>query len=171
LLHPGASWRYKQWKAKNVATLIAWLREHSFALKVVAGPGDRSIINAIREMCGTDLPVEYPSMTELYELIAGAHVVICNNSAALHIAEALGTPCLALTGPSDPVRWGTYRPHSRTVTRSGGLPCHPCGEKRCVLSENPCIDRIELVDVIEALEVLSISAGQRPLRVRALSSN
>ena len=95
-------------------------------------------------------------------LIAGAQTVICNNSVALHIAEAFGVPCIALTGPSDPVRWGTYRSHSRTVSRSRGLPCHPCGEKRCVLPNTPCIERISLADVLQALEEI----GSAPTAIR-----
>ncbi len=162
LLHPGASWRYKQWNANNVAALITWLDAHGFELKIVAGVDDRMFVEAIRNACEVELAVEYPDLTELYGLIASAQVVICNNSAPLHIAEALGTPCVALTGPSDPTRWGTYRPHSRTVIRSADLPCHPCGEKRCVRPDAPCIDRIAVEDVIEALRYTLSAAMPSP---------
>ncbi len=82
--------------------------------------------------------------------------MICNNSAALHIAEALDTPCIAITGPSDPIRWGTYKAHSRTIEKSVGLPCHPCGEKRCVRPTNPCIDEIRVDDVFRAVTDLGL---------------
>jgi ADP-heptose:LPS heptosyltransferase len=157
LLHPGASWRYKQWSASHVVALIRWFETQSYAVKLVAGPNDRVFIEALCVAYGSALPVEYPSLPRFYSLVASAHAVICNNSAALHIAEAIGTPCVALTGPSDPVRWGTYQPHSRTVTRSTGLPCHPCGEKRCVMSTSPCIDRISLGEAIEALGDIGIT--------------
>jgi ADP-heptose:LPS heptosyltransferase len=161
LVHPGASWRYKQWSSANMARLVRWLGAEGCQVKVVAGPNERSVVEGICAACEPKLSVIYPTLNELYALVAGAEVVICNNSAALHIAEALGTPCIALTGPSDPVRWGTYRAHSRTVTRSRGLPCHPCDEKRCVRPATPCIDRIELVDVIETLNDLGLLATQR----------
>lgn len=160
LIHPGASWRYKQWSARNVAALVRWLEMNGHAVKLVVSPNERGFIDAIRAEHGGPLSVDFPELDGLYTLVAGAQAVICNNSAALHIAEALGTPCVALTGPSDPVRWGTYRAHSRTVARSAGLPCHPCGEKRCVLPTSPCIDRIQLHDVIRTLNQLGIAGRE-----------
>ena len=157
LIHPGASWRFKQWSALNVAALVRWLGLNGYPVKLVAAPNERRFIEAIRSAHGGPVSVEYPELEELYRLVANAQMVICNNSAALHIAEALGTPCVALTGPSDPVRWGTYRAHSRTVARSSELPCHPCGEKRCVLPTSPCIDRIQLHDVTQTLNELGIA--------------
>jgi ADP-heptose:LPS heptosyltransferase len=151
LVHPGASWRFKQWSAAKVVRLIRRLRELSYAVRLVAGPEDHRFVEDMAREAGEDFEVEYPSLEGLYSRIRGADAVICNNSAALHIAEAVGTPCIALTGPSDPVRWGTYRSHSRTIVRSTHLACHPCGEKRCVRPERPCIDEIELVDVLQAL--------------------
>jgi heptosyltransferase-2 len=161
LLHPGASWRYKQWGANNIVGLLQWLDDRGHTVRIAAGPNDRPFVDALRAAFGTTLRVEYPSLEALYSLIAGAQAVICNNSAALHIAEAVGTPCIALTGPSDPARWGTYREHSQTVTRSTNLPCHPCGEKRCVLPAAPCMDRILLSDVIKALSDLGIAGTPR----------
>jgi ADP-heptose:LPS heptosyltransferase len=169
LLHPGASWRFKQWNTARLARLIQWLRDGGLTTKIVAGPDDRSIVDALRTESATPLEVTHPSLTELYSLIAGAQVVICHNSAALHIAEALGTPCVALTGPSDPIRWGTYRHHSRTVVRSVGLACHPCGEKRCVTPDSPCIDRIALGDVVAAFHEVRESTEQRPPHAELLA--
>jgi ADP-heptose:LPS heptosyltransferase len=167
LLHPGASWRYKQWSAKNVAALIRWLDAHGHTAMVVGGPNDRPFVDAIRAEYGSSLDVVYPSLSGLYDSIANARAVICNNSSALHIAEALGTPCIALTGPSDPVRWGTYRAHSRTLERSSDLPCHPCGDKRCVLPNSPCIDRLVLADVIGAVESIGIASAPIASLVRS----
>jgi len=164
LLHPGASWKFKQWSASSVASLIHWLDSRGRAVKVVAGPADREFMESLCAEYGATLNVIYPSLDELYTLVADAQLVVCNNSAALHIAEALGTPCVALSGPSDPVRWGTYRAHSRTLIRSQDLPCYPCGEKRCVRPAAPCIDRISLQEVIDVIETDLLRKSQRELR-------
>lgn len=158
LLHPGAGWIYRQWSPQKLGALMRWLEGRGHAVRVVGGPNDGAFVDAIRASYGGDFLVEYPSLTELYTLMSSARAVICNNSAALHIAEALGTPCIALNGPSDPNRWGTYREHSRNVIRSTELACHPCTERHCVLPTTPCIDRIALSDVIEALEDVGIVA-------------
>ena len=163
LLHPGASWRFKQWSAKNAAALVRWLEGRDRAVKIAAGPADRDFVKSLRAEYGAALDVTYPSLDELYSLVADAQLVVCNSSAPLHIAEALGTPCVALSGPSDPVRWGTYRAHSRTLIRSQDLPCYPCGEKRCVRPEAPCIDRVSLHDVIGVVEAALAGRTARTL--------
>lgn len=159
LIHPGASWRFKQWSAVKIASLVGRLQGIGHDVRVVAGPEDRQIAREI-EACIAELKVEFPSLEQLYSLVAGAQAVVCNNSAALHIAEALGTPCVALTGPSDPVKWGTYHEHSRTLQRSAGLPCHPCRERRCVRPSRPCIEDIYLNDVIQTLIEMEITSPE-----------
>lgn len=156
VLHPGSSWRFKQWSADKMARLYRALQLSDVDVRIVAGAPDRVFVRSLMMALGEDVSVEYPSLDELYAVIAGARAVVCNNSAALHIAEALNTPCIALTGSSDPVRWGTYRAHSRTVVRSVGLPCHPCGEKRCVRPDNPCIEDITVADVMRVVHELEI---------------
>jgi ADP-heptose:LPS heptosyltransferase len=155
LVHPGASWRFKQWSESKVAAVLRALASRGVAVKLVGGEVDREVIGRICAQLEGPVDVVFPSLAEFYDLVAAARLVICNNSAALHIAEALGTPCIALTGPNDPVRWGTYRPHSRTIERSVGLPCHPCAEKRCVRPDHPCIEEIQVDDVLAAVRPLA----------------
>jgi ADP-heptose:LPS heptosyltransferase len=158
LVNPGASWRYKQWSAGKFAGLIEALRRAGRPVRMVGTPADEPFMRDILARLDPGaVEVSYPSIEELYALTAGAAVVICNNSAAFHIAEALGTPAIVLTGSSDPVRWGTYRAHSRTLVKSVGLPCHPCREKRCVRPWNPCIEDIDLGDVLDALAELDVA--------------
>ena len=156
VIHPGASWQYKQWPAANVAALDASLTAAGVDTLFVATDADRPFLHAVESARGRTLPVVFPTLDELYAIIARARAIVCNNSAALHIAEAVGTPCVALTGSSDPVRWGTYRPDSRTICKSVGLPCHPCAEKRCVRPDNPCINDIVVTDVLDALAELGV---------------
>jgi len=157
VVHPGASWRFKQWSEEKLAAIIRDLGLAGVPVILVGGEVDRAIIDRITRMLSGPVEVVFPSVKGLYELVAGARLVICNNSAPLHIAEALGTPCVAITGPNDPVRWGTYRPHSRTIERSVGLPCHPCLEKRCVRPADPCIERVQVADVWRAVSELGVA--------------
>ncbi|HUK22891.1 MAG TPA: glycosyltransferase family 9 protein [Gemmatimonadales bacterium] len=147
LVHPGASWRFKQWSEGKVVAVIRELIAAGVPVKLVGGDEDRATIHRIRAELDGMVEAEFPSLPEFYALVSGARLVVCNNSAPLHIAEALGTPCVAITGPNDPVRWGTYQSHSMTVSKSVGLPCHPCAEKRCVRAAHPCIEEVQLEDV------------------------
>jgi ADP-heptose:LPS heptosyltransferase len=161
LLHPGASWRYKQWSVDNMAALASALIDRGQTVTLVGTADDRPFIEAVQRACGTSAVASvFPTLEELYQRIAAAAAVVCNNSAALHIAEALGTPCVAITGSSDPVRWGTYRAHSRTLCRSVGLACHPCQERRCVRPAHPCVNDVSVADVLAALAPLASPVRQ-----------
>jgi heptosyltransferase-3 len=48
----------------------------------------------------------------------------------MHIAAAVGTPTLALFGPSSELAWGPWRVPSRVVA-STEFPCRPCGLDGC----------------------------------------
>ncbi len=96
--------------------------------------------------------------------MAAARAVVCNNTSTLHVAEALGTPCAVMTGPSITYRWGVFRPHSRNIVAhppgafegAGLLACHPCREGTCVRPDRRCIDEIGVADVIAALQDMRI---------------
>jgi ADP-heptose:LPS heptosyltransferase len=159
LIHPGASWRYKQWSAQHVAALASAVIDRGVAVTLVGSEEDRPFIESVQQACGAGtVAAVFPTLEELYRRIAAATAIVCNNSGALHIAEALGTPCVAITGSSDPVRWGTYRAHSRTLCKSVGLACHPCAERRCVRPQHPCVDDVSVVDVVEALGAIGCFA-------------
>jgi len=161
IVHPGASWKYKQWSAAKTASLLDILQTQRIPVLLVGGQPDRDFVGQVQSLCCIPVPTAFPELDKFFELIAAADAIVCNNSAALHIAEAVGTPCVALTGSSDPVRWGTYSPRSRTVCFSVGLPCHPCGEKRCVRPDRPCIEEIEVHDVVDALRAIGVRVDQR----------
>ena len=151
LIHPGGSWRFKQWSADKLAAVIRALQAARVPVKLIGGEVDRPMIARIQDRLSERVDTLFPALSDFYAAVAQARVVICNNSAALHIAEALGTPCVSITGPNDPVRWGTYRGHSHTLERSVGLPCHPCAEKHCVRPDHPCIEDVQVDDVLQAL--------------------
>ena len=67
---------------------------------------------------------------ELAALTARARAFVGVDSAPMHIAAAMGTPTLALFGPSGEIEWGPWRvPHRVVVSRAH--PCRPCGIDGC----------------------------------------
>ena len=58
-------------------------------------------------------------MDDLYDLarwLAAARLYIGNDSEITHLAAAVGTPVLALFGPTDPAIWGPRGPNVRIAT-------------------------------------------------------
>ena len=171
LLFPGSSWRYKSWPEKRFARLAERIRrELDCEPVVVCGPGEEGTGAAVAAAAGIPLGVVRPAdLTALYRIIADATAVVCNNSAPLHLAEAIGTPVIVLTGSSDPVRWGPYSPTGVGLCHSVGLPCHPCREQRCVTPDSPCITRIAVGEVVDALQTLIPRAEHGRSQVAAAS--
>jgi lipopolysaccharide heptosyltransferase II len=64
------------------------------------------------------------SLTQLAALLQRANLLITGDSGPMHIAAAVGTPLIAIHGPTDPAKSGPVSPHA-TVLRSD-IWCSPC---------------------------------------------
>lgn len=159
LLQPGAVWEYKRWPERNYASLKDSLSEHfpghSF---ILAGSAAESAVCArVREMTGKKTRESVISLAgktsieDLISLIAGARMVIANDSGVAHIAGAAGVRTAVFFGPSSPER---FMPLSERQERvkvfHHKLPCNPCDQHVCV--EGPqtyCLARITPQEVFE----------------------
>ncbi|MEK6529069.1 MAG: glycosyltransferase family 9 protein, partial [Nitrospirota bacterium] len=147
---PSARWETKKWPAENFSRLISKLRIQcvlagSSADKDVAqeviGSSSGSIIN----LCGKT------NLKELVALIAGAKVVVSNDSGPMHIAAALGVPVIALFGPTDPVKTGPYgwQGNKNLKVIRTSISCSPCFKKKC--KEPLCMKNISVEQVFEGI--------------------
>ncbi len=124
VIAPGSRWHSKRWPIERFADLIEPLLKRGFARVIVIGsPSECEQIRPLRERFGlpageADTPprVDHPiinlvgrtSIGQTMALIAGAGLVIANDSAPLHIAVGFDRPCVALFGPTDPEEVGPY---------------------------------------------------------------
>ena len=84
-------------------------------------------------------------------MLGGAAVVLCNDSAALHLAVALGRPVVTVFGPTNPRRTGPYEQQASVL--KAGLPCMPCYYRRlkqCPI-QHQCMTDIDVEQVTRAL--------------------
>jgi heptosyltransferase I len=111
VLSPGGGWRSKCWPAERFGALCNRLRE-SQGLRCVVniGPGDYDLAAPLLAASGDAAPFVYRgSLGELMALLRSAACVVGGDTGPLHLAAALGTPTVALFGPTDPARNGPYR--------------------------------------------------------------
>lgn len=79
-------------------------RQPDLPLVVVQGPEDRDFVTALTQIC-PNLKVTSPiDIGKLAAMIAGANLMLCTDSAPMHLAVALKVYTLALFGPTDPDR-------------------------------------------------------------------
>ena len=137
--------------------------EHSLARQVVAllGPDARVAPAA-------------PSPQSLGALVRRCRLVVANDGGVVHVATAVGTPVVAVFGPSNADAWGPYPvddPRHRVVREP--LACAPCIHRGHSFGTpqgcpaRTCLKLIEAAAVVSAAErALGIQVGER-LAVRA----
>jgi len=108
VVSPGGGWKSKCWPPERYGALCAELwRRYGLRAVVNAGPGENSLAAAVVEAATPAEPVVLrPSLKELAALLAGAKLMVAADTGPLHLAAALGTPVVALFGPTDPERNG-----------------------------------------------------------------
>jgi heptosyltransferase-2 len=102
-------------------------------------------------LAGRDRPALLPSLlTELDALVAG-------DTGVAHLAAALGTPVVALFGPTDPA---LSAPRGRTISLTHAVPCAPCFYRECPI-EHPCLRDLGAARVRDAVLAL-LEGAMRP---------
>ena len=90
-------------------------------------------------------------LAELAALSASARLAVGPDNGARHVAQALGTPCIALCGPTDPRHTAEHPATTRLL--SVEVPCGPCHRETCPLAgdlRHACMHRIEPARVAAA---------------------
>lgn len=157
-LHPASRWLFKCWPAANVAQLADALAARGLAIVLTAAPDpqERAMIDAIRgvvQVPVVDLAGQL-SLKEMAALTARAKLFVGVDSAPMHIAAAMGTPTVALFGPSGDIEWGPWRTTHRIVT-STTHPCRPCGQDGCGGGKvSECLTTLPVARVLAACDEL-----------------
>jgi heptosyltransferase-1 len=118
LLNPGAGWPSKRWpEDRFAATARALARRHGQPTLVTwAGPTERAAAERIAaESCGAAVVAPETSLQDFGELCRLARLLISGDTGPLHLAAAVGTPCVGLCGAVPAARNGPYGPQHATV--------------------------------------------------------
>ncbi len=132
-LHPGSRWSFKSWTAEGNAALLQRLAADGHRVVLTSAPAPQELALAAeieRRAPGAALNLAGRlSLKELGALAARARLFIGVDSMPMHLAAAMGTPVVALFGPSGEHEWGPWHVPHRVV--ASGHPCRPCGNDGC----------------------------------------
>lgn len=109
VLHPGAARADKTWGEERFARLAAALAERGVVPVVSWGPGDEARAEGLTGLAAGARRAPRLDLPGLARLCARARLFVGGDTGPLHLADAVGTPTLALFGPTDPERNGPYR--------------------------------------------------------------
>ena len=150
-INPVAKWETKLWPNKKFAELADMLVDQ-YNLKIVftGGIKDYSIIQTITSsMKGRAINFAgKTTLTELAALYEKAALVISTDTGPMHLAAAVGTPVVALFGPTAPWRTGPYGTGHQIITAE--LECSPCFKRRCETTD--CMYQISVKQVMDAVK-------------------
>ncbi len=106
VITPGAGWGAKQWPAERYGELAQRLAELGIRCLVNFGPGEEALAEQVeRASDGAARRCLY-SLDKLMAITRRAALFVGGDTGPLHLAAALGTPVVALFGPTDPARNG-----------------------------------------------------------------
>jgi lipopolysaccharide heptosyltransferase II len=100
-------------------------------------------------------------------LIARAGVLVTNDSAPLHLATAVGTPVVAIFGPTVPAFGFGPRGTRDAVVEHPSLACRPCsahGPQTCPLGHHRCMRELSVASVLAAVAAASGVEAHRAIR-------
>lgn len=148
-VNPIAFWETKLWDEKKFALLCDRI-SNELKLKVIFTGGTSE--GAIERMQSSmtcpyvDL-VGATTLRDLAYLYGLSLLVVTTDSGPMHVAAAVGTPTVAIFGPTDPARTGPYGANHTIVRKD--LPCSPCFLKKCATGK--CMKEISADEVFEAV--------------------
>lgn len=146
-INPSARWKTKLWGDDKFAELIRRLPSKRVVLTGSAADAVRCerIAQGARNLAGKT------SLLELAELYRRCAVLISNDTGPMHIAAAVGTPVVAIFGPTDPVLTGPYG--KQHVVLRAGVDCSPCFSDRCRHQPTmECMDKVTVEHVLAAAQ-------------------
>lgn len=177
VVQPTSRWTFKCWTEDGMAGVISHLSDLGFAPVVTSGPAPEEVAQAerIRERAGgraVSLAGKL-SLKELGAVIASARLFVGIDSAPMHVSAAVGTPTVALFGPTGAFNWAPwegidwgYTPDRPAGTRHVGRHAVVQMEWECLARgkeegrKNAGMEEITLDRVTETVDrVLAGAAG------------
>jgi heptosyltransferase-3 len=156
-MHPASRWRFKCWTPERNAELIDRLAaRHRVVLTAAPDPGELSLVDQIVAKTRSKPMVLAGKLQikELGALTGRARLFVGVDSMPMHLAAAMGTPAVALFGPSGEHEWRPWQVKHRVVA-SASHPCRPCGNDGCGGGKvSECLTTLGVDQVHAAVEEL-----------------
>jgi len=155
-LHPGAAWGNKRLPPAVWAEAITEIaRRRGFRPWIGAAPGEEDLAAEVAARAPGSAVVPARGLPALATLLRGAQLVVGGDTGPVHLAHALGTPVVAVMGPTDPERHGPYGAPEAAIAHR--LPCSFC--HRRMETPRPCLTAIPAAEIVaRALALLPPAA-------------
>jgi lipopolysaccharide heptosyltransferase I len=122
VLNPGAGRAAKRWPPERFGALARRLGDEAGAAALVVwGPGEEDTARTLVTHAGGGAALAPPTdLSALLAVLRRASVVVAADTGPLHLAAALGTPCVGLYGPTRAARNGPWGAGHAALEGAGG---------------------------------------------------
>jgi heptosyltransferase-3 len=166
--NPFSRWAYKELPEKKWVDLLQWLTgSRCVSVVLVGAPGERQKAeHLIRGLIGSSGErivnlVGKTSLSELSGVLSLSRLHVGVDSAAPHIAAAVGTPTITVYGPTSWRDWAPIGEDHRVI--ASDLDCVPCRRKGCNGSEKSrCLEELDIEIIKKAIDEKLARAGKGP---------
>jgi ADP-heptose:LPS heptosyltransferase len=156
-VHVSGGRAIKQWEPERFAAVARQVSAAVGATIVLTGsPGDRALVDLVAAALPAGRVIDVSGDLDLLGVAAileRLDLLLTGDTGPMHLAVAVGTPVLAVFGPSDPARYAPRGPRDRVVRVD--LPCSPCNRirlppARCVGHTPDCLASVTTESVFTA---------------------
>jgi len=152
---PGASWSERQWaSAKFAATADAVAEKYNLTPVIAGGSHEQELCRELQSAMSSEAVnlAGRLELTEFIALIAGARLLIGNDSGPVHAATGVGTPVVAVEGTANVHMYRPWGENVRVCLRE--VACGPCYAGECYMPENICLQPVTVEEVVAAAGAL-----------------
>jgi heptosyltransferase-2 len=140
-LAPGAAHATKRWPLDHWYQLMSELAASDLGVALVGGPADATLASSLADRPGVASAAGQLKLQASAALLRRSAVVVSGDTGVMHLATAVGTPAVALFGPT--VKAFGFAPYgARSAVLELELACRPCtahGSQRCPLGHHRCM--------------------------------
>lgn len=150
----GTTWGTKSWELDRFADVIAGIQNRFEGAIVLTGSSSEVRLGkALQKLIKARVInlIGKTTILQLGALIERCTLYLTCDSGPMHIAAAVGTPTIALFGPTDPLRHRPYGEGHHVIEKD--VSCRPCYKRECVRKDAPnlCMTEIQTADVVERI--------------------
>ncbi len=145
-------WKTKNWPLEYIAQLCDLLAGKGMRVIITGMDKDKPMAQHLvqRTKSKPAIFVGETDLLQLAALIKKCSVFITPDSAPMHVAAAVGTPCITFFGPTDSRRH--IPPAKNLIVLERQLTCTPCYKQRCKILTHACMQDIKPEEVLGAVE-------------------
>jgi lipopolysaccharide heptosyltransferase I len=151
VLNPGAGWPNKRWPPERFGGIAEHLlSRHGMPSVVLWGPGEEALAGrVVASARGAARLAPQTTVSALVELLRGAALMVSGDTGPTHIAAAVGTPLVALFGPTRALQNGPLAPDDIAISRFETCACQRL--RRC-RRQSMCLLEVEVPEVAGAID-------------------